>query len=100
MVKLLVVQETLMPTTFALPTVPEPFVTVQVWLGGVGCVRTLAVYAAPLASCVVKVNAVALGFTGGFPLPFSRSTCPDPVRPTIVPLIVYVGTRTGGALLV
>src|SRR5258708_9341352 len=67
MVKLLVVQETLMPTTFALPTVPEPFVTVQVWLGVAGCVRTLAGYAAPLASCLGHMNALALGFSGRFP---------------------------------
>jgi hypothetical protein len=57
--------------TFALATFPEPFATVHVWLGPVGCVSTLAAYGAPLASCVVKVNAVALAFTGRFPAPFS-----------------------------
>ncbi len=35
-VKLLVMQAMLMFVTFALATVPEPFVTVQVWLGLVG----------------------------------------------------------------
>ena len=40
-VKLLVVQETLMLVTFALATVPEPFVTLHVWLGLVGCVSTV-----------------------------------------------------------
>ncbi len=40
-VKALVEQVTATLVTFALPTVPEPFVTEQVWLGPVGCVSTL-----------------------------------------------------------
>ncbi len=40
-VKLLVTQLTATLVTFALPTVPEPLVTVQLWLGLVGCVRTV-----------------------------------------------------------
>ena len=87
-VKLLVAQEMLMLVTFALPTVPEPFETVHAWLVLVGCVNTLTTYAAPLASCVLKVNAVALGFTGRFSLAFRRSMSPDPVRPAIAPPIV------------
>jgi hypothetical protein len=70
-VKLLVVQETLMFVTFALPTIPEPFVTLHVWLGVVGCVSTLAAYAEPFASCVVKVNTAALALTGRFAPPLS-----------------------------
>ena len=60
-----------MLATLALPTFPEPLLTVQVWLGLVGCVSTLTAYAAPLASCVTKVNAVALEFTERFEPPFS-----------------------------
>jgi hypothetical protein len=94
-VKLLVVQAMLMFVTFALATVPESLVTVHVWLGSVGWVSTLTAYAAPLASCVRKVNAVALGFTGRFSLPFRRSMSPDPVRPVIDPPIVSVAPVPG-----
>src|SRR5258708_34544917 len=62
-VKLLVVQEMPMVVTFALATVPEPFATVHVWLGPVGCVRTVAADAAPLARCVVKLKPAARGAT-------------------------------------
>ena len=40
-VEVLVTQLTATLVTFALPTVPEPLVTVQLWLGLVGCVRTV-----------------------------------------------------------
>jgi hypothetical protein len=70
-VKLLVVQVTLMFATSVLATVSGLFVMVQVWLGVVGCVRTLTAYVAPLASFVVKVNPVAVALTLSFPPPFS-----------------------------
>ena len=70
-VKLLVAQEMLMLATLALPTFPEPLLTVHVWLGLVGCVSTLTLYMATAASCVMKVNAVALALTGRFPPAFS-----------------------------
>ena len=36
-----VAHATATPVTLVLPTVPVPFVTVQVWLGPEGCVRTV-----------------------------------------------------------
>ena len=49
MVYLFVVQVTVTLVTFALATVPEPFVTTQVCDGDVGFVRTVTAYVAPLA---------------------------------------------------
>src|SRR6516165_7953997 len=67
--------------------VPEPFVTVQVCAGLLGCVETATLYV-PLTA-VVKVN-------DPFPLiarlsvPLSVSTNPVPVSPLTVPPIVKV----------
>src|SRR5258706_7509833 len=67
-----------------------------VWLGAVGCARTLAVYAVPVASRAAKVNAPSAA-TLRFPPPLSRSTSPEPVRPLTVPPTVKVGTPTFSA---
>src|SRR5215469_3694193 len=70
--------------------VPEPFVTVQVCAGLLGCVDTVTAYA-PLTA-VVKVN-------GPFPLivrlsePLSCKTNPVPARPVTVPPTVNVGVE-------
>jgi hypothetical protein len=67
--------------------VPEPFVTVQVCAGLLGCADTVTLYA-PLTA-VLNVN-------GPFPLivrlsePLSWSTNPVPVSPVTVPPIVKV----------
>src|SRR5688500_4784851 len=54
---LLVVQLTRMLVTSAAPTLPLPFVTVQVWLmGWVGCDETVTAYVAPLSMLVGKTK--------------------------------------------
>ena len=74
--------------TLAVPTVPEPLDTVQVWLAGF--VPTVTLYAAPDASEVAKVNdpfAVTLRLSP--PLSFSTT---DPDSPDTDPPTVYIAT--------
>src|SRR6185437_3797435 len=84
----LVAQVSATLVTLALPTVPDPLVTVQVWLAGL--VLTVTLYAAPAVSEVAKVNgpfAVTLRLSP--PLSCS-TTVPD--SPETVPPTVNVGT--------
>ncbi len=55
-VYLLVVQVTATLVTSAPPMVPVSLVTTHVWLGVVGCVRTVTAYIAPLATAAGKVK--------------------------------------------
>ena len=70
--------------------VPLPFVTVQTCTGPEGCVSTLTLYALPGATAVENVNEVAPDATERLFPPLFCNTNPDPVRPEIVPPIVYV----------
>ena len=54
-VKAFVVQATETLVTL-LVNVPLPEVTTQVWIGLIGWLNTVTLYAVPLASAVVKVN--------------------------------------------
>ena len=85
MVYVTVLQATAMLVTFPL-TVPLPFVTVQVCVGFVGCVRTVTLYALPLGT-PVKLNAVAPDAMVCV-VPLFSSCRPVPASPEIVPLIV------------
>ena len=69
--------------TFVTPMVPDGFVTVQVWLGPVGCALTVTLYAVPPGDDPEKVN-VPLLLTGRLDDPFCR-TNPEPVNPVTVP---------------
>ena len=76
-------------TLVTLPvTVPLPLVTVQVWVGFVGCVRTVTLYVLPLGICVLNVNEVAPAAMVRLLVPLSCRTRPVPARPEMVPLIV------------
>src|SRR5450755_2176814 len=71
-------------TTLALPITPgPPLVTVQVWLGLVGCCATTMSYAEPLVSERLK----SLPLSDMALLLFCR-TMPVPSKPVIVPLRV------------
>jgi hypothetical protein len=73
--------------TFAL-AVPLPFVTTQFCAGFEGCVRTVTLYAAPLAMAVVNVKVVAPALTDKLLPPLSCNTSPVPVRPETLPPMV------------
>ena len=70
--------------------VPLPLATEQVCTGFVGCVKTVTMYAPPLGICVLKVNDVAPAAMVRLLVPLSCRTRPVPVRPEIVPPMVYV----------
>src|SRR5688572_8307619 len=72
-------------------TVPAPVVTVQVCaIGEIGFVRTVTLYAAPLATGVVNWN-VPFAVTLVSSVPLLRSTTVLPAaRPVTVPPIAYV----------
>jgi hypothetical protein len=74
--------------TFAV-AVPLPFVTVQVSAGLAGSVSTVTLYAPPLFTGVVNVNA-PFALTGKLFPPLSCNTSPDPLSPLTLPPIVYV----------
>ena len=79
------VTETLV--TFALPTVPVPFATVQVCEGEAGCVATVTAYAPPAATAFVKV-AEPLPDTMSVSEPLFESARPDPESPeTLTPIM-------------
>jgi hypothetical protein len=84
-----VVQVTCTDVTFAV-AVPDPFATVHVSDGLLGCVPTVTAYAPPLAKAVLNVKAVEPAATVSESLPLSTKTSPVPVRPVIVPPIVNV----------
>jgi hypothetical protein len=67
--------------------VPEPFVTVQICVGFVGCVCTVTLYAPVTA--VLNVNGtVPVPLIDRVSFELSAMTNPDPVSPVTVPLIV------------
>src|SRR5437899_1930100 len=88
-VKLFVVQETPTLVTSPLPTLAEPLLTVQLWLGLVGCVRTVTLYVEPASMGVLKVNGPLAETIRSLP-PLFRSTRPVPESPLTVPPIVWV----------
>ena len=78
-------QVTLTLVTFALPTVPKPFVTVHVCPEG--WVNTVTAYGLPSAMAVANVKALSL-LTVSLSVPlFCNTTLPD--SPETVPPIVY-----------
>src|SRR5437879_11694146 len=98
-VKLFVVQETPTLVTSLLPTLAEPLVTVQLWLGLVGCVRTVTLYVEPASMGVLKVNGPLAETIRSLP-PLFRSTRPVPESPLTVPPIVWVLVTQLTAILV
>jgi hypothetical protein len=82
-----VVQATVTDVTFA-EAVPVPLVTVQVCAGLLGCVRTVTLYAPPLAIDVTNVNFVAAAATVKLSPALFCKTNPVPVSPLIVPPMV------------
>src|SRR4051812_32599564 len=76
------------PLTGPAPIVPVPLPTTQLWAGDEGCVATVTLYGAPLATGVAKVKVPSALMPRSSP-PLSRRVSPVPVRPVTVPPTAY-----------
>src|SRR6185295_5257661 len=72
-------------------TVPVPPATVQVCQGEVGCMPTVTVYPAPLATSVGNAKPPAAVMGSGVP-PFRIRVSPVPEKPLTVPLTANAST--------
>src|SRR4051794_29160932 len=75
--------------TLALPTVPVPPPTLQVWVGAEGCVLMVTAKVVPLLIAVGKTKLPVGPKTRSSPALFCRTMLP-PTRPMTLPPMVYL----------